>query len=66
MKGDGDEKDDEARAGRDRESHADENGVEEDARFEEETLEEQFALFLEGGGGLGIGVSGCNGVGRVA
>lgn len=51
VKADGDEEDDEGGAGRDAEGHADEDGVEEDAGFEEEALEEHLLLLLLAGEG---------------
>ena len=48
MEGDGDEQDEEVIACGDREGHADENAVEEDADFEEKALEELFLTLLRG------------------
>ena len=46
VEGDGDKEDDERRARGDADSHADEDGVEEDAGFEEEALEDLALLFF--------------------
>lgn len=57
MEGYGEEEDEEGAACCDGEGYADEDGVEEDAGFEQETLEEEVLL------GLGLGRGGCsNGV----
>ena len=75
VEGDGDEQNNERGAGADGKGHPDKDGVEEDAGFEEEALEEGFLLelvvaecrgggwrfWLRGGwGGVdGVGVGGC-------
>lgn len=55
MEGDGDEEDEEGGPDGDRKGHADEDAVEEDARFKEEALQEHLLLEL-GGRELGRGV----------